>query len=71
MSELHAISNCKKLLKGDAEGKKYPPVPVEEFAHYVNEMKADKNYEFEKEYKVSVQIRNVNLQLVIDYQFLK
>ena len=66
-----AIFNCKKLLKGDAEGKKYPPVPVEEFAHYVNEMKANKSYEFEKEYEVSVQIINVNLRLVIDYQFLK
>ena len=66
-----AIYNCKKLLKGDADPKKYPPVSVEEFAHYVNEMKANNNYEFEKEYEVSVQIRNVNLRLVIDYQFFK
>ena len=66
-----AISNCKKLLKGNADGKKYPPVPVEEFAHYVKEMKAKDNYEFEKEYEVSIRIRNVNFWLVIDYQFLK
>ena len=66
-----AISNYKKILKGDADGKKYPPVPVEEFAHYVKEMKAKDNYEFEKEYEVSLQIRNVNLRPVFDYQFLK
>ena len=69
MSELR-FSNSKKLLKGNADGKKYPPVPVEEFAHYVNEMKAKNNYKFEKEYEVSVEIRNVYLRHVIDYQFL-
>ena len=31
----------------------HPPVPVAEFAHYVNEMKANENYEFQKEYDVS------------------
>jgi hypothetical protein len=31
----------------------HPPVPVAEFEHYVNEMKANENYEFQKEYDVS------------------
>jgi hypothetical protein len=31
----------------------HPAVPVAEFAHYVNEMKANENYEFQKEYEVS------------------
>ena len=62
--------NCKKLLKGNGDGKKYPPVPVEEFAHYVNQMKANNKHEFEKEYEVSVEIRNVYFRLVIGYQFL-
>ena len=52
------IYNC--VLKGDTDGKKHPPVPVEEFAHYVNEMKANNNYEFQKEYDVSLQMINMN-----------
>ncbi|CAB4029490.1 receptor-type tyrosine- phosphatase S, partial [Paramuricea clavata] len=28
----------------------HPPVPIAEFEHYVNEMKANENYEFQKEY---------------------
>ncbi|CAB4001321.1 receptor-type tyrosine- phosphatase S-like isoform X11 [Paramuricea clavata] len=34
----------------DVEENVHPPVPVAEFAHYVNEMKANDNYEFQKEY---------------------
>ncbi|XP_028402580.1 receptor-type tyrosine-protein phosphatase delta-like isoform X10 [Dendronephthya gigantea] len=35
---------------GDFEEKQHPSVPVKEFAHFVNEMKANGNYEFNKEY---------------------
>ncbi|CAB4034452.1 receptor-type tyrosine- phosphatase delta-like, partial, partial [Paramuricea clavata] len=34
----------------DTEKKEYPPVPVAEFAHYVNELKANDNCEFQKQY---------------------
>ena len=39
---------------GRIKKKKYPPVPIAEFAHHVNELKANKNLEFQKEYDVSV-----------------
>ena len=37
----------------DLEEKAHPPVPIPEYAHYVNELKENDNEEFEKEYDVS------------------
>ncbi|CAB3995581.1 receptor-type tyrosine- phosphatase epsilon-like isoform X1 [Paramuricea clavata] len=34
----------------DDQGKAHPPVPVAEFAHYVNELKANEKHEFQKQY---------------------
>ena len=33
---------------------KHSPIPVAEFAHYVSELKANDNYEFQSEYDVSI-----------------
>ncbi|CAB4021699.1 receptor-type tyrosine- phosphatase S [Paramuricea clavata] len=35
---------------GDIDEKAHPPVPMEEFEHYVSELKVDSNYEFQREY---------------------
>ncbi|CAB4035390.1 receptor-type tyrosine- phosphatase S [Paramuricea clavata] len=37
-------------LNENVEENVHPPVPIAEFEHYVNEMKANENYEFQKEY---------------------
>jgi hypothetical protein len=41
------------LISGFVEETEHPAVPVAEFAHYVNEMKARENYAFQGEYDVS------------------
>ena len=43
----------------NADEKAHPPVPVEEFAHYVNEMKENDYDAFQKEYDVSTRIDNI------------
>jgi hypothetical protein len=42
------------LISGFVEETEHPAVPVAEFAHYVNEMKARENYAFQGEYDVSL-----------------
>lgn len=39
---------------GEVEEKKRSPVPIAEFVNHVNELKGSENYEFQKEYDVSV-----------------
>ena len=41
------------LILGFVEENKHPPVPVAEFAHYVNELKENDNYAFQSQYDVS------------------
>ena len=41
-----------QILDG-VEEKAHPPVPIAEYAYYVNELKANDKEEFEKEYNVS------------------
>ncbi len=46
--------NLRLFISGHVDETKHPLVPVAEFAHYVNEMKANENYEFQSEYDVSI-----------------